>query len=377
MVVNPVAREVYGYTVELRRLGGLGRLTSAQLVRVRRLMGLLREAGFGGGEISRLSGGRWVASYVRRYAEWSGVVDVSRKSAVFEVFAGFVDGGGRVDDVPAYLEAKVVLDGAGLSFKNAAMVGEAVRVSGMGPREMVAFSAELVRGGRSVEALRARMDLDDRLNGMGLTRAVQEEIMELASGYPSFKDFFNIFRGFNLVDEAIDMKRDVMKEVDALKGEVTRLEERKVELKDSMVKNERIIAELNSLTLMGWHFAWFAMLYHITKEYGFEAVIGTVNADSESRKKLKDSGAQAVGLDVKAAKLPMDTGVKEIIPVRAWGRREYEAAIVGALKGLNNAVQEAPDLPAEVKAIVAQRVKELLKELASRGVSGNDAIKTG
>ena len=57
---------------------------------------------------------------------------------------------------------------------------------------MVAFSAELVGGGRSVEALRARMDLDDRLNEMGLTRAVQEEIMELASGYPSFKDFFNI-----------------------------------------------------------------------------------------------------------------------------------------------------------------------------------------
>ena len=82
-------------------------------------------------------------------------------------------------------------------------------------------------------------------------------------------------------------------------------------------------------------------------------------------------------MDVKAAKLPMDTGAKEIIPVRAWGRREYEAAIVGALKGLNYAVQEAPDLPAEVKAIVAQRVKELLKELASRGVGGNDAVKTG
>ena len=47
------------------------------------------------------------------------------------------------------------------------------------------------------------------------------------------------------------MKRDVMKEVDALKGEVTRLEERKVELKDSMVKVERIIAELTRLGLWG------------------------------------------------------------------------------------------------------------------------------
>jgi hypothetical protein len=46
----------------------------------------------------------------------------------------------------------------------------------------------------------------------------------------------------------------------------------------------------------------------------------------------------------------------------------HSRAMVGALNGLNMALQEAPDLPMEVKVIVDLRVNELLAELASLGV---------
>jgi len=204
-VVGEVARGVYGYAVELRKLAGLGRVSGGQLVRVRCVMGLLRGAGFGSGEISLLSGGRWGASYVRRFALWDGVVDVSRRDAVMDVFAGFVAKGGHIDDVPGYLGAKEALDPVGLTFKNAALIGKAVEVCGMSPRGMVAFSAELVDGGRSIADLSARLKLDEELNGLKLTIGVQKRIRDIALSYPSIGDFLNVIGGYEVLEEVVGL----------------------------------------------------------------------------------------------------------------------------------------------------------------------------
>lgn len=127
---------------------------------------------------------------------------------------------------------------------------------------------------------------------------------------------------------------------------------------------------------MGWNIAWFALLIYATKEYGgLGNVMDALNAEVAKRKRFNAGGGSAAELEVSKLGGPStETGRLVVVPVQPWGRREYLAVVVGVLQGLNVAVQEAPDLSKEVKAIVDQKVKELLAELVSMGIGGGGRV---
>ncbi len=379
-MADEAVRRVYGWVVELYRLGRLGKLVGSQVARVRSLMGLLRGAGFGSGEISYLSGGRWGASYVRRYAVWDGVVDVSRKNQVLEVFAEFVTKGGNIDDIPGYLDASAVLNPIGLTFMDAAMIGVATRVSGMDPQGMASFAADLVDGKAKIVDLTARMKLDAKLNGLGLTRGVQMRIMKVAKGYPSIDRFFEVLGEAEILDKLLDLEVLAESRIKKLEGNIANLEERKGDAEEAVRKVEAPLNDLYMLIGFGWNIVWLAMLLQVMKKYGDP---GKVLADfnqygsmkeliaelEETRRKLREAEALAGAKAPQPSELvPQKFRIVEEIPLMRWGRREIEAVLVGALKGLNEYAQRSQELAEDTKVIINEGVNQLLSELKLLGI---------
>jgi len=126
--------------------------------------------------------------------------------------------------------------------------------------------------------------------------------------------------------------------------------------------------------VLGWNIAWLAILLQTTKKYGgVDKVLEAINNYGpmmELKAELDGVKRKLLDAEASAGKKPPETRVVETVPLMYWGRREIEAALIGVLSGLNEYVQESPDLPDEVKTLIEEHVSELLKALDSHRIEG-------
>ncbi len=275
MLGGGVGAEVYEYAVELYGLGKLGRVRGEALHRARQLMGLLRDSGFSCPEVSLMSGGRWKADDVRQYGVWSERPDLSRRDAALGVFAEFVSKGYKFDDVAGYIEAKKDLDAIDMTYDDAITVGRAVVMSQASVSKLVEFSKDLLGAKKTVKELRERMDLDAKLDGLGVTREMQEMFLDLSKLHGGVDNFYEVLLGHKSLqlaerEEEIVKKRvtSAKQEIEALKVSKESLRENNRKLSEILTDRNRELAEINSLYVAGWNIATMMLVSVLTKQWG-------------------------------------------------------------------------------------------------------------
>jgi hypothetical protein len=238
-------------------------------------MGLLRDAGFSCPDISHLSGGRWSSDNVRQYGAWSGAADFSRRDAALGVFSEFVSKGYKFEDVAGYLETKKELDASGMTYKDLITIGKAILVSQASLIEFYEFSQELLEAKKTMKELRARMDLDVKLDGLGITLDVQKKVLELSMFYGGVDGFSAVLIAHESLLGAQAVEEKIEKNISINKQEIKELEDFKKSLTDDITPLSKIVAgynleliEINLLYSYGWNIGSLMLVGNITKKLG-------------------------------------------------------------------------------------------------------------
>ena len=275
MMGGGVGAEVYGYAVELYGLGKLGRVRGEALRRVRRLMGLLRDAGFSCPEVSLMSGGRWEADDVRRYGAWSGSPDLGRRDAALGVFAEFVSKGYKFDDVASYIEAKKNLEVSGITYESIVLIGKALILTQANVSTLVELSQELLEAKKTVMELRERMALEAKLDALGITKDIQEMFLELSKLHGGVDNFYEVLQGHRSLQLAEREEEIVKKRIASMKQNIEALETSKKGLKEENRKlsetvtgYNRELVEITGLYVAGWDISTLMFVSTVTKQWG-------------------------------------------------------------------------------------------------------------
>jgi hypothetical protein len=162
-----------------------GGVRGRTLDRVCELMVVLRRAGFSGGEIERLSGGRWLAGNIRTYTSgWGGVDDslVREKEDILSLLREFSSSGRSLADVSAVLALDRSVKAKESSVDEVAELWGYLRED-VQPCE-VGKMLEFYRGAKDEGLTYASMKLwrkkDEELAGLGFNKGTREVLLEVS-----------------------------------------------------------------------------------------------------------------------------------------------------------------------------------------------------
>ncbi len=243
---------VYEYVKELAEHGKRGRLRGAELDRVRFLMSRLRNCGFSSRDVTRLMGGRWDDSTVRKYCKGSRVIDVSGRDKLLSLVAGYADAGVDLAEVERCRAAKKLLAGVGLDFEGAAKLGDDLAHCRGSVESVESLSSELAGEGRTVKEVSGRLKVERELDAKGLTQRIQLKILEAAEGYGDADLMLEGLSEYNgLLNIGANADR-LSKEAVDLKAKVKGLERDKKGLEEECrVMSDRITA-VNQAAFLGF-----------------------------------------------------------------------------------------------------------------------------
>jgi hypothetical protein len=246
------ASMVYELVRELVEHGKRGRLEAIELDRVHFLMGRLRDCGFSSKEVSRLVGGRWDDSTVRKYGKGSGVVDVSGRDGLLSLVAGFAYAGVDLAEVERCRAAKKVLGGVGLDFTGAAKLGGDLAACHGSVESVVNLSSDLANEERTVKEVSERLKLEKKLDAKGLTQGIQSKILAAAEGYG---DADIMLEGLSKYDSLMNINENVIRhsklEADLEAKIKGLLKDRERLERECRVKSDKITA-VNQATYLGF-----------------------------------------------------------------------------------------------------------------------------
>lgn len=382
-VVGGVASEVYGYIVELAALARLGRLSKPRLARAHVLMGLLREAGFLPSEISELAGSRgggdarrrWGVDAVRRYGVWSGVADMSRRDAVIGVVAGLVAEGYNLQDVALCTTVKKRLDKADITFGESLNIGLAVLSAKASVQDLSDFSVEVRESHQTLKELEARKKLADDLDGLGLSRDVQLDILGWAKGFggEKLKKFLAEYPSFNSLIQSQNKLVDKLRsEIPRLEGEISVLEGRRANLQDVINSNEKLFATVIILIRQGWNPAYLDMIMMLTEKYGDPWKAYHVLEDwGKANEKQTRSMKALMNVKIPDGKVRLDikklTGLKEADGRKLVFAPEYvKQSIIDNLEAMLEEVRGRKDIHVEGKAILEFFIPNMIAQLREK-----------
>jgi hypothetical protein len=238
-------------------------------------MGLLRDSGFSCHEVGLLSGGRWSTDNVRQYGAWSGTPDLGRRDAALGVFAEFASMGYKFEDISGYIDSKKLLDAYNMDFPSLVKIATVIIQNHVPFDKLVAFSDELLEAKKTITELRERMDLDSTLDGLGLTRDLQEKVLKLSRRHGGVNNFSTVLLGHESLQLAEQEEEIVEKEIASMKQEIEvleaskeRLEEENRELSKTVGGYNRELAEISILYNAGWDIGNLTLAGLLTKQWG-------------------------------------------------------------------------------------------------------------
>jgi hypothetical protein len=274
---------------------------------VEELCRLLRGAGYTNKWLEDFTKGRLPSGSIKRWTRGVEVRDTSGKDELMGELRAFVEGGHKVSDISAYMDAKRTIDGVPITFAQCATFGANLLKLDIDLQGFLQLNQDLADTGLTATGITRTNELRRSLDAKGLKIEVEEEIYEAANRHG---DGEGVLRSLAAIESLRSIVAEAMaqkKESDDYASKIVSQKAEYINLLNETVSYMGTVDVAKTLMRHGFDLNACNELVKATEKYGSApGVIGAVNLYND----IKEIN---VGVEGKKAEFnSWDAGVKRL-----------------------------------------------------------------